>query len=133
VPPCDPEAKGRKARAKRQKYWAKLKGRAAPFLAVLSARWPEVFPEDPARCRPWAVDLIDGLRALFPEHSKGFLRSVLHLYSETQGYQAALAAGGPRYDLDGRPSGEVTEQQKAGAAEALRTLRENKGDRLPSE
>jgi ProP effector len=40
----------------------------------------------------------------------------LRLYVQRLMYQRALAAGGPRYDLNGEPCGEVTAEQAAGAA-----------------
>ncbi len=43
------------------------------------------------------------------------LRRALKVYTRAFRYRQALAAGGPRYDLDGQPAGEVTPEQQANA------------------
>lgn len=44
------------------------------------------------------------------------LRQALQVYTQSPAYQRALAAGGPRYDLNGHPAGEVTPAHQAYAA-----------------
>lgn len=41
------------------------------------------------------------------------LRQALRVYTQLSAYQRALAAGGPRYGLDGQPAGEITPEQQA--------------------
>ena len=44
------------------------------------------------------------------------LRQALQAYTQSPAYQRALAQGGPRYDLNGHPAGEVTPAHQAYAA-----------------
>jgi sRNA-binding protein len=47
---------------------------------------------------------------------------VLRCYVTRRSYQTALAAGGPRYALDGSPAGEVTEEQARSAALVVKII-----------
>ncbi|MDS4042429.1 MAG: ProQ/FinO family protein [Candidatus Competibacter sp.] len=41
------------------------------------------------------------------------IRQALRVYTQSPAYQRALAVGGPRYGLDGQPTGEITSEQQA--------------------
>lgn len=41
------------------------------------------------------------------------IRRALKVYTGTFAYRKAVAAGGPRYDLNGQPAGEITPEQQA--------------------
>jgi sRNA-binding protein len=82
------------------------------LIAVLAELFPAVVVADRWQPhRPLKVgihqDLI-GLGVLQPEECR-----VLRRYVSRRMYQVALAAGGPRYGLDGEPAGEVTPDQMA--------------------
>jgi len=55
---------------------------------------------------------------------------VLRLYTCRRSYQLALAAGGARYGLDGRPSGEVSPEQQAAAKAAIERLDEQQASKF---
>ncbi|POE18032.1 hypothetical protein BV918_00685 [Pectobacterium odoriferum] len=90
--------------------------------------WPDAFNlENP---RPLAIGIDKALAADIERRQlsgAGSLRFSLGLYVHRSAYVKALAAGGQRYDLNGKPQGEVTaEQQERARAQrkqktALRT------------
>ncbi len=84
------------------------------LLAELRARWPILSQPKPLKLGTrqdirTALDGVSGVR---------IARAVL-LHIATAEYQAALAAGGPRYALDGSPAGEVTTKEKRHAQAVL--------------
>jgi ProP effector len=100
---------------------------ASPFdgqtlIAVLGELFPALFVADqwkPHRPLKTGIhrDLVDrGL--LSPDEC----RAVLRRYVSRRMYQVALAAGGPRYSLDGEPAGEVTPEQMAGGKSLVATI-----------
>jgi sRNA-binding protein len=50
------------------------------------------------------------------------VRLVLRAYTRRRMYQAALVAGGPRYDLDGTPCGKISAEDQACAAASLAAM-----------
>ncbi|MFO7639973.1 MAG: ProQ/FinO family protein [Candidatus Competibacteraceae bacterium] len=54
-----------------------------------------------------------GVHPALADLSRTQLRRALRVYTTAPAYRAALAQGGPRYDLDGQPAGEVTPEQQA--------------------
>ncbi|MCP5135081.1 MAG: hypothetical protein H6976_16180 [Gammaproteobacteria bacterium] len=56
-----------------------------------------------------------GVHPALADLSPADLRQVIKVYTRRFRYRQALAAGGPRYDLDGQPAGEVTPEQQAQA------------------
>ncbi|MBI3890438.1 MAG: ProQ/FinO family protein [Candidatus Wallbacteria bacterium] len=116
-PRLTPEECRAKARERRNRYEARhLKPQVPAILAALTAKWPDVFPSDPAALRPFAIGLhadIDGQKIGFP---RAVIRMALKTLCKTEAYQAALAQGGPRYGLDGLPQGEVSAEARAEAA-----------------
>ncbi|AOY02003.1 ProQ/FINO family protein [Jeongeupia sp. USM3] len=91
--------------------------RQAAF-ALLAEHWPAVF--DLKQTKPLALDTRDRLKAEC--EAKGLdadkIARAVFLWVRRPAYQAAMAAGGQRYALDGTPSGEMTEEQQAHAAAA---------------
>jgi sRNA-binding protein len=91
-------------------------------LSTLAELFPAVFVADRWKPhRPLKVgihqDLIErGL--LSPDEC----RAVFRRYCSRLMYQRALAAGGPRYGLDGEPAGEVTGDQMAGVKAAVTSI-----------
>lgn len=51
---------------------------------------------------------------------------VLRAYVSRLMYQTALAAGGPRRNLDGNPTGEVSDQERAGAQRMVALIEEKR-------
>jgi sRNA-binding protein len=62
-------------------------------------------------------DLIDG-GVLLPDEG----RAVFRRYCSPLMYQRALAAGGPRYGLNGEPAGEVTAERMAGGKSVVTAI-----------
>ncbi|MEF9675915.1 ProQ/FINO family protein [Pectobacterium aroidearum] len=97
-------------------------------LERLVLLWPDAFNlENP---RPLAIGIDKALAADIERRQlsgAGSLRFSLGLYVHRSAYVKALAAGGQRYDLHGKPQGDVTaEQQERARAQrkqktALRT------------
>ncbi|MBS1225526.1 MAG: hypothetical protein H6R24_2204, partial [Proteobacteria bacterium] len=71
--------------------------------------------------KPLKIGLGEELLALAGVHpaladlSRTPLRRALKVYTGAPAYRKALVRGGPRYDLDGQPTGEVTPEQQADA------------------
>jgi hypothetical protein len=125
MPGCPTSGRGRRtkrsrrARAKRQRYAARLRLRIAPAMELLAARWPAAFPADPDSSRPWAMGIFEDLAKAHPDISRSLLRATMREFAASGAYQAALAKGGPRYDLHGQPNGIVTPDQQAKAAKRV--------------
>ncbi|MBS1223214.1 MAG: Fertility inhibition FinO-like protein [Proteobacteria bacterium] len=84
-----------------------------PLLDRLCAAFPACF--DRQAPKPLKIGLGEELLALAGVHpaladlSRTQLRRALKVYTGAPAYRKALARGGPRYGLDGQPTGEVTE------------------------
>lgn len=89
----------------------------AELLAQLAVHYPALFrPDNPL---PLAVGIHNAMH-LDCGMSKTQVRRALRAWTSTPKYLAALAsAGGPRYGIDGKPCGEITEQEQASAVERL--------------
>jgi ProP effector len=87
-----------------------------PLLDRLCAAFPAVF--DRQAPKPLKIGLGEELLALAGVHpaltdlSRTQLRRALKVYTGALAYRKALARGGPRYGLDGQPTGEVTPEQQ---------------------
>jgi ProP effector len=89
-----------------------------PIVEVLAELFPSVFVAEGWRPhRPLKVGISNDLV------ERGILKpdetTVLRSYCSRRLYQAALAAGGPRYDLDGNECGQVEPEQAGAAAKWL--------------
>lgn len=90
----------------------------AANLAALAEKFPLVFG-DVDKPVPLAIGCANAVRAaLGMTWSQG--NDLMHWWTHRAPYYQALIAGGPRFNLDGTESGEVTEQQQAHATTALR-------------
>ena len=54
-----------------------------------------------------------GVHPALADLSRTQIRRALKVYTGSPAYRKALARGGPRYGLDGQPTGEVTPEQQA--------------------
>lgn len=73
-----------------------------------------------AQYRPLALGIHKAIRERLPEINPRQLRDALRMHTTSTRYLKALAQGDVRYDLDGAPAGEVTEEQRRQAADTLR-------------
>lgn len=73
-----------------------------------------------AEYRPLALGIHKAVKERLPEIDTRQLRTALRMHTASTRYLKALAQGDVRYDLDGAPAGEVTEEQRQQAADTLR-------------
>ena len=89
------------------------------ILDRLCAAFPACFSRTAPQ--PLKIGLGEELLALAGVHpaltdlTRTQLRRALRVYTGAPAYRKALARGGPRYGLDGQPTGEVTPEQQADA------------------
>lgn len=89
----------------------------------LCAAFPDCF--DRSSPKPLKIGLGGEVLALTEHHpaladlTRTRIRRAIKYYTGAPAYQQALVKGGPRYGLDGQPSGAITPEQQA-AAEATR-------------
>lgn len=76
------------------------------LLADLRARWPIL-----GEAKPLKLGIRQDIRAALEGISGVRISRAVLLHIATPSYQAALAAGGARYALDGSPAGEVTAKE----------------------
>jgi ProP effector len=79
-------------------------------------RYPHLFAVNPPR------PLASGIHHVPAEQTgapKPVLKLALTKLTRRKAYLAALSAGGPRYDIDGRPSGMISPDDQQAAAAAL--------------
>jgi hypothetical protein len=88
-----------------------------PILDRLCVAFPACFSRSAPK--PLKIGLGEELLALAGVHpaladlSRTQIRRALKVYTGSPAYRKALAKGGPRYDLAGQPTGEVTPDQRA--------------------
>lgn len=78
----------------------------------LVKRFPQVIMARGEPKRPLAIGICSDLRLAVPDLSGRSIRLFLRDYATGMTYLQAIAAGGPRYALDGTVKGEVSEQAK---------------------
>lgn len=84
------------------------------LLAELRARWPIL-----AQPKPLKLGTRQDIRAALEGVSGVRIARAVWLHIATAEYQAALAAGGARYNLTGEPDGEVTAKEQRHAQAIL--------------
>jgi ProP effector len=83
---------------------------AKALLRRLAAQWPALFAT--AETRPLAIGIHREIIALMPEVDPALLGAALRLHTRGAGYvEVILTAGHPRFDLQGEPTGAVTQEQ----------------------
>src|ERR1700759_862231 len=83
----------------------------------LIERYPHLFAVNPPR------PLASGIHRVLAEQTGApmpVLKTALAKLTRRNAYLAALGAGGPRYDIDGKPAGVIGPDDQKAAAEALR-------------
>ena len=95
---------------------AALSKDAEALKATLIDRYPHLFAADPPR------PLASGIHRVLAEQTGApmpVLKLALAKLTRRNAYLAALGAGGPRYDIDGRPSGMISPDDQQAAVKAL--------------
>ncbi|ECI2309634.1 proQ/FINO family protein [Salmonella enterica subsp. enterica serovar Infantis] len=92
------------------------------------AFWPALFNLDNPKPLKVGVlnDLMQDISARNLTIGAGVLKAAIASYTRRIRYQKALAAGGARYDLNGQPCGEVTQEQHQTQQEAADALKKAK-------
>jgi ProP effector len=103
------------------KAQAQRKERLIAVIKQLEERWPQAFPKHKADIKPWSLDIHLEIHQANPRLPK---RTIQHALKLWQGryqkvYLKKLAKGGPRYDLQGNPKGEITEREREEAKRQL--------------
>jgi hypothetical protein len=95
------------------------------LLTVLRDRWPQLFPTDFRLVKPFALGLHKEIQHALPEVTPSLIGRTIAFYQRggKGAYWRALLKGGPRYALDGTPSGEVTADEQAHAKARLAEIR----------
>jgi ProP effector len=115
VPPAaDPDLVTAQQRQQRQQAVEAL-------LQQVMERWPQTFSAYPAEVRPLARGINKDLVAQVPGASRRQIGFALAWWQRQRrpAYWQALARGGPRYDLDGQPRGEVTPEEQEQARQLV--------------
>ncbi|ENB4433227.1 ProQ/FinO family protein [Escherichia coli] len=88
----------------------------------LAEYWPELFGAETIKPLKTGVirDVLKDAKEWELPIGHGVLRGALISYIHTTRYLNAVIAGGARYDLNGQPCGEVTEEDKSVASELLK-------------
>ncbi len=78
--------------------------------------------ESPAfrECKPLALKIDASILTRFPEFDRKNLRIALRMFTASTKYLKAVERGTERFDLDGKPAGEVTAEQREHAATTLK-------------
>jgi sRNA-binding protein len=101
--------------AKRIRIAALSKDAEALKISLID-RYPHLFAVDPPR------PLASGIHRVLAEQTGApmpVLKTALAKLTRRNAYLAALGAGGPRYDIDGRTSGMISPDDQQAAAKAL--------------
>ena len=70
--------------------------------------------------KPLALKIDASILARFPDFDRKNLRIALRMHTASTKYLKAVERGGERFDLEGKASGEVTEEQRQHAAATLK-------------
>jgi ProP effector len=70
--------------------------------------------------QPLAIGIHKSVRARLPDINAAELRTALQRHTASTRYLKALANSSQRFDLDGQPAGEVTQEQRDLAAQSLK-------------
>jgi len=97
-----------------------FKVRVEQAKTILRERYPDLFGDDP---KPLAIGIHRVLLERHPELDLSGLKRALTLHTGRFSYQKLLKAGAVRFDLDGQPADEVTEEQAKIARQRLAELK----------
>ena len=71
-------------------------------------------------CKPLALKIDSSILARFSDFDRKNLRIALRMHTASTKYLKAVERGTERFDLDGKPAGEVTQEQREHAATLLK-------------
>lgn len=94
--------------------------REAAMLERCRVAFPKTFPRGFTGWKPMAAGIRDKIAAaleLSEPHDLAALKAVLAAHCRCLSYLLAVSRGGKRFDLEGKPAGEVTPAEAAAAAQ----------------
>ena len=98
---------------------------------VLKQRWPALFA---GAAKPIKLRIQKDIQERDPgAFTRSVLSGFLHRHTGSSSYLLAVSKGGPRFDLDGKPDGEITEEHRKVASEELARRRANQSARIELE
>ena len=100
-----------------------LRDKVQPTLETLRERYPHAFLPEGEPPRPLQVGILQELFVKANDISRRRLRWAVYYYANNIAYQQALANGKARYDLEGQPAGEITEEHREAAIDKLKELK----------
>lgn len=71
-------------------------------------------------CKPLALRIDKAIAERFPELDRKVIRSAMRMHTASTRYLKVMEKASQRFDLEGEVSGEVTEEQRAHAAQTLK-------------
>ncbi len=71
-------------------------------------------------CKPLALKIDVNILERFPEFDRKNLRIAMRMHTASTKYLKAVERGSERFDLEGKPVGEVTQEQREHAAATLK-------------
>lgn len=83
--------------------------------------------------RPLAIGIHKGILERLPDLDKQKVSKAMRLHTASTRYLKAMAKGGPRYDLEGNPAGEVTAEQQEAAAKMVKERIERGNEKRKAE
>lgn len=104
---------------------ASKRQRTIAALALLQARFPALFPAKPSDVRPLALGIREALAgrlAIDADADPKAIGWALRKWCKREGYKRALARGGDRIGLDGRPVEPVAEEHRRAALALVEDL-----------
>ena len=116
-----PEAQRRKRRRQYQRALPQIEA----LYEELHQRFPNTFFREPVKVAPLKKGIYHDIKDAFSDstYNTRIIDWTLNRYTRRYGYLQALAAGKPRIDLSGNPTGIVTEDEQQEAIAQLKTQR----------
>lgn len=71
-------------------------------------------------CKPVALRIDKAIALRFPDVERKVIRAAMRMHTASTRYLKVMEKGGQRFDLDGKPDGEVTAEHQAHAAQTLK-------------
>lgn len=120
-----------KARPGMRKFRAKKASPPPPppppraLYRLIMEQWPTAFPARPDEVRPLAIGIHELLEKKFPDRTPEQVRRAIAQwrYPRLGAYLRVVSRGGPRYDLDGNPCGEISASEQENALVRLKEWR----------
>ena len=135
-PPQPPPGPTGRSAAQRRRYEDRQQFLQSPeftqIATAMTTRWPQLFRVTPETIRPLAIGIYHDLCAHLPDFPRKLIHHTLSQWMADHRviYWQAVIQGGPRFDLEGNPKGEVTPEQQASARQQRKAWYDRRAERL---